>query len=83
MSTTISVEVRAYGHLSRFMPGGQEVIQQSLPAGSSVTELLAVLDVPDQEVWIASIAGQRAPLDAPLEDGDKVGLFPPLGGGRQ
>ncbi len=81
MKSTIEVEVRAYGHLCRFMPGKEELLFRSLEDGATVESLLAGLEIPDREVWIVSLNGTKAPLSSRLCDGDRVGIFPPLGGG--
>ncbi|MFP3999926.1 MAG: MoaD/ThiS family protein, partial [Desulfobacterales bacterium] len=49
--------------------------------GSTASDVLAKLDVPEKEVKIAFINGVRKGLDAAVSNGDRVGFFPPVGGG--
>lgn len=39
------------------------------------------LGVPEQEIKLVFLNGVRASLDASLKDKDRVGVFPPIGGG--
>lgn len=82
MSEQIEVSVKAYGHLRRFLPDEAEEISHSVPAGTTLQDLLEDLEVPDEEVWIVSLNGVRAPLSSQVQAGDEVGLFPPIGGGH-
>jgi molybdopterin converting factor small subunit len=42
---------------------------------------MKVIGIPEDAVTISLVNGLRQPLDYMLKDGDRVGLFPPLGGG--
>jgi molybdopterin converting factor small subunit len=46
-----------------------------------VGELTDQLKMPRDTVKLIFINGVRGSLSTPLHDGDRVGLFPPVGGG--
>jgi len=48
---------------------------------SIASDILKKLQIPEEEVAIYLINGFHASLDAPVEDGDVLALFPPVGGG--
>jgi sulfur carrier protein ThiS len=46
-----------------------------------VADILAGLGIASQEVKIIMVNGVHAKPDRELQDGDRVGLFPAVGGG--
>jgi molybdopterin synthase sulfur carrier subunit len=48
---------------------------------TTIGELLAELDIAEAEAAIVFLNEKRAGLESELRDGDKVGIFPLLGGG--
>ena len=58
-------------------PGGAG----ELPEGADVARLMDSLQLPAAEVKIIFINGVAVEPDAVLHDGDRVGLFPAVGGG--
>ncbi|TIH18409.1 MoaD/ThiS family protein [Marinifilum sp. JC120] len=49
--------------------------------GETVTDVLNRVGIPVDEVKIIFINGVSSKFDAVLSDGDRVGLFPAVGGG--
>jgi len=49
--------------------------------GTAVAGLAEVLGIDPKDAKIVFINGRKGVLDAVLADGDRVGLFPPVGGG--
>lgn len=49
--------------------------------GETVTDVLDRVGIPIDEVKIVFINGVSSAFDAPLSDGDRVGVFPAVGGG--
>lgn len=77
------VEVRLFASLVRFAPEGKgsapcEVVVEQ---GTTVAGLLDKLGVPEETVKIVFVNGVHAGGDRSLEDGDRVGVFPPVAGG--
>jgi len=79
----IGVEVRLYATLRKYSHGtgvGEPLILQ-MPEGAQVADLLARLGVPKSEVKTAFVNNRRRSEDHRLSDGDRVAIFPPVGGG--
>jgi sulfur-carrier protein len=78
-----TLEVRLYASLRRYRP--ESGIGQPLPVlledGSTVGQLIDVLQVPREEVKVVFVNGRWKEEDDLLSDGDRVGIFPPIGGG--
>lgn len=82
----INVEVRVFANLRENIPAHvtrqpEQPFAVQLQQGESLSHLLAKIGVPQDVVVIALVNGLRKPLDYILQDGDRVGFFPPLGGG--
>ncbi len=72
----IHVEVRLYGAGGR--PAERRV---ALPGGSRIRDLLGRLGIPEAEVGVVLVNREDAAFDRPLQEGDRVTLIPPIGGG--
>ncbi|RDV83569.1 MoaD/ThiS family protein [Ammonifex thiophilus] len=77
------VEVRLFGGLEKFVKDVRfgEGFPVDLPEGGRVAELLDRLGIPPSQVFSVLINGRHASLADVLREGDRVALFPPLGGG--
>jgi molybdopterin converting factor small subunit len=79
----IKVECRLYAGLSKYAPeySRGEAMELDLPRGTTLAELYDLLNVPPDEVKRTFVSGlSRSPSHA-LSNGDRVALFPPIGGG--
>lgn len=82
---TMRVTVKLFATLRGFHPGSDPSapLQVSLEPGASLAQLLRHLGIPDGMVKVAFVNGVIVRDEAaPLHDGDEVGLFPPIAGGR-
>lgn len=52
-----------------------------LPDGGTITDLIAALGLPREEVKVVFVNGRSQPFDHRLSPGDEVGIFPAVGGG--
>lgn len=77
MDKTIRLEMKAT--LKRFLPDAHG--SYPIKPGLRVRTLIERLDIPEYEVNIVFIDGVLANLDAVLAGGERVTLFPPMGGG--
>lgn len=50
-------------------------------AGTTVSDLVDVLNIEREDAKLIFINGRKGTLNAILSEGDRVGLFPPVGGG--
>ncbi|MFW5730854.1 MAG: MoaD/ThiS family protein, partial [Desulfonatronovibrionaceae bacterium] len=49
--------------------------------GATPLEVLKKLGIPEDEVRIVFVNGRNSPRDVPLQENDRVGIFPAIGGG--
>lgn len=77
MSVDIKLELLAT--LKRYEPDTPD--RFSIPAEISVRELIEILGIPEYEVNLVFLDGERGNLDSKLTGRERVCLFPPLGGG--
>jgi sulfur carrier protein ThiS len=79
----MKIELRLYATLASHMPkktgGGSECVE--INEGTRIRELLEQLEIPSNAVKVVFLNGVHASGDQILKDGDRVGVFPPIGGG--
>lgn len=74
-----TIDLRLFATLAAHMP--PDAGQYPIESGTTVARLLERLGVPANEVKLIFIDGTRRDLHSPLQGGERVGLFPPVGGG--
>ncbi len=82
----VTFEVRLFNSISRLKGGGHDGRPMSLPAGSSIADLLEALEVPRGEVFLVLVNGRditrtlHGPVrtDYYIQDGDVVALSGPV-----
>lgn len=78
----MKVEVRLFAQFRELGPReGSGVFPVDLPEGSSGNNLIDQLRIPRNRPIILMLNGRREPESTPLTDGDRIALFPPVGGG--
>jgi len=77
MGKKIRLELQAT--LKRFLPDTPEYYP--IEGGIRVKDLLKQLGIPEYEVNLVFIDGVPANLVSTIEGGERVALYPPLGGG--
>ena len=79
MSDRVQIHLKLYATLRKFLPGhGDEI---NIEPGSSVRDILNQLGIPNTEAKLIFINGKRGPIDTILKGGERLGIFPPVGGG--
>jgi molybdopterin synthase sulfur carrier subunit len=73
------IQLKLFATLHEFEPLSSE--NYSIEQGMSIRDLLEQLDVPPEKARLIFINGIKADLTATLEGGERVGIFPPVGGG--
>jgi sulfur carrier protein ThiS len=70
------------GHLSWYDPQKRSWLELSLSEPVALIELVCQLELPVGEIAISAVNGQVVSLEeARVSDGDRVELYPPIGGG--
>jgi len=79
----LRLEVRVFGGLEKHIPGARfgQSIEVECPEGTTVAGLVDSLGIPRSQVFTVLVNGCHAAMDAVLQPGDRVSLFPPVGGG--
>ena len=72
------IKVRLFATLRQ---GRGKEVHLDIPKGSTVKQIIEILEIPEKEVAILLINGRDGKLDTPLIDTDVVSIFPPVGGG--
>ena len=75
----MGIEIKCFATLARFAPDNAE--NYPVAPGETVRSLIDKLGLPAEEVTLIFVNSVRTTADAPVADGDRVGLFPPVGGG--
>jgi len=76
---TIHVQIRLFASLGHLTPPNEDHIP--VPSGQTVQDLLVALGVPLEEVQLVFINGVKQDMTTTLKGGDRIGVFPPVGGG--
>ena len=77
------LEVRVFAGLHRHIAGAVsgESFSLEIRDGCTGYELLQALNVPIKEVFTFMVNGRRRDLALSLAEGDRIGIFPSIGGG--
>jgi molybdopterin converting factor small subunit len=73
------IQIKLFATLHEFEPPSSD--NYSIDQGITVCELLEQLDLPPEKARLVFINGIKADLTATLKGGERVGIFPPVGGG--
>ncbi|MEJ2655931.1 MAG: MoaD/ThiS family protein [Desulfobacterales bacterium] len=76
---TVHITIKLFASLKKFMPASSE--NYPIASGTTIKKLLETLGVPEDEVKLVFIDGVKHDLTFPLNGGERVGIFPGVGGG--
>ena len=76
----MNIEVRLFATLRPYMDGACKG-QLEMLEGATIADVVARLALPDDEVRLIFVNGKHEKRETVLHEGDRVGLFPPVGGG--
>lgn len=74
----IKVEVRLF---ATFRQGRDKTQVMEVEEGTTIADILRVLNIAENEVAIMLLNGKDGSADRQVKDGDVISLFPPIGGG--
>lgn len=75
----MGIEIKLFATLARFLPENAEDFP--IEEGETIQSLIEKLGLPEKDVTLMFINSLRSDRDSEIKDGDRVGLFPPVGGG--
>ena len=73
------IQVKLFATLEPFTPPSGE--KYRIDPGISIRSLLEQLNLPEEKAKLIFIDGIKANLSSTLNGGERVGIFPPVGGG--
>jgi molybdopterin converting factor small subunit len=73
------IQIKLFASLQKFMPASAE--NYAIEDGITVGALLEQLDIPQDMIKLVFVDNVRAELTSILKGGERVGIFPPVGGG--
>lgn len=79
----MKIEIHLYASLATYLPedAKNKLCIMELPDDFIVDDLIEELKLPVKSVKLIFINGVHADRATKLKDGDRVGIFPPVGGG--
>ena len=81
---SIEIEIKLYHAIRRYMPPGHgDSYSQrlSLPAGASVAQVMATLNIPQRIPVLIFLRSKMSRPDKVLANGDVLSIMQPAGGG--
>jgi sulfur carrier protein ThiS len=75
----LQIKLKLYATLQTFMPAAGE--DYPISPGMTVQDLLHQLNMPEEKAKLIFIDGMKAEPSSKLKGGERVGIFPPVGGG--
>ena len=75
----VHIQVKLYANLNPFTPVNAD--SYALDKGSTIAQLLDQLNIPKDKVRLIFINNLKGDLNSILKGGERVGIFPPIGGG--
>ena len=73
------IQLKLFATLQQFAP--PTAANYGIDQGMSIRTLLEKLNLPPEKARLIFIDGVKADLTSTLEGGERVGIFPPVGGG--
>jgi molybdopterin converting factor small subunit len=79
MSKKSYIQLQLFASLKKFMPPTAD--HYAIQSGTTVGALLTQLEVPQDQIKLVFVDGVKVDLATTLAGGERVGIFPPVGGG--
>lgn len=73
------IQLKLFANLKAFTPPAAD--HYAIETGMTVGDLLAQLELPEDKIKLIFIDGVKSELKTILRGGERVGIFPPVGGG--
>lgn len=74
----MQIQVKTFATLKKFEP---ENAMLDIHEGAKLADVLETLGIPAEEVKLLFVNGVHSKLDTAINPGDKISLFPAVGGG--
>lgn len=77
----MQIEVRIFGNLRQYLKVSEHPLEVALPKDATVGDLLKSVRIPPEKAKLIFVNARREHAAYRLQEGDRVGIFPPSGGG--
>jgi sulfur carrier protein ThiS len=79
----MKIDLNLFATLTKYMPvdTGGKPCAMDIHEGTTIKSFLQDLAVPEKEIKLIFLNGLHAKGDEILKEGDRIGVFPPIGGG--
>ena len=78
--THTQIHIKLFATLNKFLPKDSHETMEIQP-GTTVRNLVSQLGIPESEAKLIFVNGKKGSLTTMLQGGERVGIFPPVGGG--
>ena len=76
----VTIEIKLFASLKKYL-SADSARRYSVEPGTPLSALLDQLGIPEDEVKLIFIDGVKKDANVLLRGGERVGVFPPIGGG--
>ena len=76
---SIHVTIKLFATLRSYIPENAD--RYAVAPGTTVADVVRDLNITAKDAKLIFINSIRRDLNTPLQDGDRLGIFPPVGGG--
>ncbi len=73
------IQLKLFATLRAYTPNNAD--EYPIKSGMTVKDIVDELRIPIEDAKLVFVNSTRRDFDAPLADGDRLGIFPPVGGG--
>jgi molybdopterin converting factor small subunit len=74
-----TIQIKLFASLAQYMPDNAAVF--SIDPGLPIRDLAQTLGIPLESARLIFVNGVKCDLATPLSGGERVAIFPPVGGG--
>jgi sulfur-carrier protein len=78
-SMKLKIEIHLFASLRPFAP--PDASGYPVEAGTTIENLIDALNIPKNQILLIFVNGVKCGLQTVIKDGDRIGIFPPVGGG--
>jgi len=75
----LHITIKLFATLRPYAP--EQADHYAIAPGTTVADVVRALHIPARDARLIFINNIRKELDTRLQDGDRLGIFPPVGGG--
>jgi sulfur-carrier protein len=75
----LKIDIKLFATLQSYSP--PNAASYPVEAGTSIEKIIEALNIPKDQVKLIFSNNVRCDVESIVQDGDRIGIFPPIGGG--